>query len=83
MVMFYRITKKFEQLDENPYFEDTRAWHTYIDICCTHNIRENVELNIDLMVKEHSQNHNYYDDTLLLFVEDGLLECVYELKKEK
>jgi hypothetical protein len=83
MTMIYKITKKFTKLDKNPYFEDTRAWHTFIDICCTHNVVEGYELNIDLMMKEHSQTYDYYDDTLLLFVEDGLLECIYDLKKEK
>lgn len=77
MYMKYVITEKFSKLKENPYFEDTRAWHVYIDICCTHNVKTGLEVDIDKMMKEHSQDYDYYDDILLLMVDDSLLECVY------
>lgn len=77
IIMNYRITKKMNDQDSNPYFEDTRAWHVWIDICVLYDGL--ADIDIDRLCKYHSMTPDYYEDTLGLFCEDGYLEPIYEI----
>lgn len=66
--------KAFKMLKQgnNPYEEDTRSWHQYIDISCSE--RDGIA-TLDVLTRQHAMAPEYYDDVSEL-VEDGLVEIV-------
>lgn len=72
MIKFKTTTKMF--YEPNPYKEDTRAWHVFIDICCIYNSGATIDINT--LCKEYDQKPEYYQDILLLLVEDNYLEIL-------
>lgn len=78
MTLTYHLTDLFHSTHENPFDEDTRLWHVWVDICTTHG--DGPELNIDYMMSHHGMNWDYYTDALEELTECGYLKRVYHIK---
>jgi hypothetical protein len=76
MYMKYMFTDKYKKQEGNPFTENSKNWHVWIDIAIS-NSENDKDLNIDKMMKYTELDYEYYDETLNDFVDMGYLECVY------
>jgi hypothetical protein len=67
------VLYRFNQSNENPYEEDTPAWHVYIDCCCT--VSSGV-VSVSKMMSEYDQNLDYYETYTSQLISDGILERI-------
>lgn len=59
---------------ENPYEENTPAWHCYIDVSCSMNIQTvKGTVSLAVMMSEHSQPIEYYETYLSQLIKDQIL----------
>ena len=78
--MYYQTTEKFVLTAhrENPYEENTKAWHIFMDLCTSQNTNKPIEVDVDVMLSEHGTEWSYYVDDIGVLVEDGYLDIIYE-----
>lgn len=80
MKMDYKITKKFIETNQNignPYDENTKSWHIWIDLCTSQIVIKPIIVDIDRMLDHHDLEWEYYIDDIQQLVDDGYLNIIY------
>jgi hypothetical protein len=64
---------------DNPYEENTQAWHCFIDVSCSVGVGVNAPdlLSLASMMDQHEQTVEYYENNLGRLIRDGILKESY------